>query len=105
MPEGEITDLDQIFGAVYSEYKIPIVVLPDELELENVATVFERINSKGTPLGTFDLLNARFRLYKIVLQNLWDKTKDDYDLLNEVILSELLLPITCKICVLASLCP
>jgi hypothetical protein len=71
-------NLDQIFAAVYSEYKIPIVVLPDELELENVATVFERINSKGTPLGTFDLLNARFRLYKIVLQNLWDKTKDDY---------------------------
>lgn len=67
--------LDEILTNVWSRYHIPVVKLPETLHLDNVATVFERINSKGTPLGTFDLLNARFITHSIVLKDLWECTK------------------------------
>ena len=71
--------LDSIFNYVWSKYEIPVVKLPETLTLDNVATVFERINSKGTPLDVFDLLNARFVLYDIVLKELWEETKDTHE--------------------------
>jgi len=71
--------LETIFSYVWSSYEIPVVKLPESLSLDNVATVFERINSKGTPLGVFDLLNARFIIHKIVLKNLWEETKENHE--------------------------
>ena len=71
--------LDEIFGSVWSSYEIPIVKLPYSLHLDNVATIFERINSKGTPLGVFDLLNARFITYGIVLKHQWELIKDSHE--------------------------
>jgi hypothetical protein len=68
--------LEEIFSNVWTSYEIPAVKLPESLLLDNVATVFERINSKGTPLGVFDLLNARFIIHDIVLKNLWEDVKD-----------------------------
>jgi hypothetical protein len=87
MPKKEarqVSDkIEQILDQVWSDYKIPIVVLPEKLELENVVTVFERINSKGVRLGTFDLMNARFRLYDIRLQDLWRKSKEKYNYIRK----------------------
>ena len=73
------THLNKIFDYVWTRYQIPVVILPESLLLDNVATVFERINSKGTPLGIFDLLNARFIIYDIVLRDLWNDTKRRHD--------------------------
>ena len=71
--------LQEIFGNVWTSYEIPVVKLPESLLLDNVATVFERINSKGTPLGIFDLLNARFIIHDIVLRNQWESVKDSHE--------------------------
>lgn len=71
--------LQEIFGNAWSSYEIPVVKLPENLLLDNVATVFERINSKGTPLGVFDLLNARFIPYGIVLKEQWERVKCDHE--------------------------
>ena len=54
--------LNEILDNVWTSYEIPTIKLPADLTLDNVATVFERINSKGTALGIFDLLNARFNM-------------------------------------------
>lgn len=71
--------LQEVLGNVWTSYEIPIVKLPESLLLDNVATVFERINSKGTPLGIFDLLNARFIIHDIVLRNEWENVKDSHE--------------------------
>ena len=71
--------LQKIFDDVWTRYQIPVVILPERLPLDNVAAVFERINSKGTPLGIFDLLNARFIIYDIVLKDLWEDAKRRHD--------------------------
>ena len=71
--------LQKIFDDVWTRYQIPVVILPERLPLDNVAAVFERINSKGTPLGIFDLLNARFIIYDIVLKDLWEGAKRRHD--------------------------
>ena len=73
----------EVFGNVWTSYEIPIVKLPESLILDNVATVFERINSKGTPLGVFDLLNARFIIHEIVLRNQWEDIKDSHENLRK----------------------
>ncbi len=71
--------LQDIFDNVWTSYEIPIVKLPESLLLDNVATIFERLNSKGTPLGVFDLLNARFIIYDIVLRNEWENIKESHE--------------------------
>ncbi len=71
--------LREILDYVWFSYEIPVVKLPSSLLLDNVATVFERINSKGTPLGTFDLLNARFIIHDIVLKNIWESVRDNHE--------------------------
>lgn len=42
---------------VFNSYKIPVVTLKD-LTIEQVCPIFERINSSGTKLSTFDLMVA-----------------------------------------------
>lgn len=43
--------------AVFTKYKIPVVTLKD-LKVEEVCPIFERINSSGTRLSTYDLMVA-----------------------------------------------
>ncbi len=68
----------KILDHVWFKYVIPVVQLPRSLTLDSVAEIFEKINSKGTRLGVFDLLNARFTKYEIKLRKLWDEAKSDY---------------------------
>lgn len=63
---------------VWSGFEIPYVTLPSSMDLTHVADVFEKINSKGKPLNTFDLLIARLLKYGIKLKDLWDKACDEY---------------------------
>ncbi|QHG70111.1 DUF262 domain-containing protein [Ensifer adhaerens] len=48
--------LDALIGAI-TGYRIPVVELRD-LTVEEVCPIFERINSSGTRLSTFDLIAA-----------------------------------------------
>jgi hypothetical protein len=48
--------LDQLIG-VLTNYRIPVVTLK-ELTVEEVCPIFERINSSGTRLSTYDLMVA-----------------------------------------------
>lgn len=75
--------LTEIFDYVWSHFEIPAVILPDSMILDNVAEVFERINSKGTPLGVFDLLNARFIKYDVNLRGLWEKSRANVENLKK----------------------
>ncbi len=71
---------DQILGIldhVWFKYVIPVVQLPRSLSLDSVAEIFEKINSTGTRLGVFDLLNARFTKYDVNLHGLWDEAKSN----------------------------
>ncbi len=48
--------LDALIGA-FSDYRLPVVTLKD-LSVEEVCPIFERINSSGTRLSTYDLMVA-----------------------------------------------
>ena len=48
--------LDSVIAA-FTNYKIPVVTLKD-LSIEEVCPIFERINSSGTKLSTYDLMVA-----------------------------------------------
>jgi hypothetical protein len=61
--------LDSLIGA-FADYRIPVVRLKD-LTVEEVCPIFERINSSGTRLSTYDLVVAAT----------WKK---DFDLNDEV---------------------
>jgi len=61
--------LDSIIAA-FTEYRLPVVTLKD-LTVEEVCPIFERINSSGTKLSTYDLMVAAT----------WNK---DFDLNDEV---------------------
>ena len=75
--------LEELLKSAWSSYEIPVVRLPETLPLENVATVFERINNSGTSLGVFDLLNARFIIHDIVLKKQWEAIKAKHDNLRK----------------------
>lgn len=75
-----------ILDHVWFQFKIPVVQLPRSMNLDSVAEIFEKINSRGTQLGVFDLLNARFTKYGIELRTLLDNARSDFDniaLMNE----------------------
>jgi hypothetical protein len=57
-PQAQILQsrLDDLIG-VFTKYKIPVVTLK-ELKVEEVCPIFERINSSGTRLSTYDLMVA-----------------------------------------------
>ena len=61
--------LDALIGA-FSDYRLPVVTLKD-LSVEEVCPIFERINSSGTKLSTYDLMVAAT----------WNR---DFDLNDEV---------------------
>jgi hypothetical protein len=64
--------LDAIIGA-FTEYRLPVVTLRD-LSVEEVCPIFERINSSGTKLSTYDLMVAAT----------WNKEFDLNDEVDEI---------------------
>lgn len=67
------------------DYRIAIIELSEDMKLDHVCEIFERINSKGTTLTVFDLLNARLLKDGIELRKkLWDSIVNNGDgLINE----------------------
>jgi hypothetical protein len=64
--------LDSLIGA-FNDYRLPVVTLKD-LTVEEVCPIFERINSSGTKLSTYDLMVAAT----------WGKTFDLNDEVEEI---------------------
>jgi hypothetical protein len=64
--------LDALIGA-FADYRIPVVTLKD-LSVEEVCPIFERINSSGTRLSTYDLMVAAT----------WNKEFDLNDEVDEI---------------------
>jgi hypothetical protein len=64
--------LDGLIGA-FTDYRLPVVTLKD-LSVEEVCPIFERINSSGTKLSTYDLMVAAT----------WNKTFDLNDEVDEI---------------------
>ncbi|MBI4245419.1 MAG: DUF262 domain-containing protein, partial [Planctomycetes bacterium] len=56
---------------IWDGYEIPYITLPEKLKLEQVTDIFEKINTKGKQLDVFDLLIARFYIFKINLKDIW----------------------------------
>ena len=78
----KITGLRKIFYYFWEKEGIlPIIELPEEnYKLKHVCDIFERINSTGTKLTVFDLLNARLLVHDIELSEEWKKIrKDEYN--------------------------
>lgn len=63
---------------IWDRFQIPYVILPKTMDLVHVADIFEKINSTGKALSTFDLLIARLLKYEIELKKLWDKACEEY---------------------------
>ena len=76
--ERYFKQISGIVEHVWFEYEIPIVQLPRSMPLDSVASIFERINSKGTRLGVFDLLNSRFMKSDVELRTNWENTKANF---------------------------
>jgi len=64
--------LDTLIGA-FTDYRLPVVTLKD-LSVEEVCPIFERINSSGTKLSTYDLMVAAT----------WGRTFDLNDEVDEI---------------------
>ena len=73
-----IMQISRRLNSIWENYKIPIIKLPKDLKINSVADVFERINTTGTKLSKFDLLNARFARHDVKLHDLWDDTKREH---------------------------
>lgn len=63
------------FRRVWGNFKIPFVYLEKSVSLNQAATIFERINTKGKVLTVFDLATAKMYRHGIELRSLWDETK------------------------------
>jgi len=61
----------------WKNYKVPIIRLPENIDLKSMSIIFERINTKGQELNVFDLLVARLFRYDVELRKLWDKIKEE----------------------------
>jgi hypothetical protein len=67
---------------VLKEFQIPVIKLSENLELENVAKVFEKLNSMGVELTIFDLLNARLIKHGIRARRMWNLSRENCELLR-----------------------
>lgn len=57
-------------------YEIPIITLKRDIDISKVCDIFEKINSKGVKLSTFDLLNSILKQHGIKLRtDLWQNAE------------------------------
>ncbi len=65
------------------DFEIPIIKLPSEISIGNVAKIFEKLNTMGLDLTTFDLLNARMIKHNIKPRELWKTSARNNALIKE----------------------
>jgi len=72
----------------FLDHRVPVVQLPavvDARGLEQVATIFEKINSTGQKLSVFDLLTARLYPQNINLRQLWESALSNHEHLGRFV--------------------
>ncbi|MGA2467475.1 MAG: hypothetical protein ABSH06_24420, partial [Thermodesulfobacteriota bacterium] len=69
-----VRPIERKLRLVWYDYEVPFISIPKTMDIGQVSDIFEKINTKGEPLDTFDLLIARMYKYKIELKKIWDKT-------------------------------
>ena len=71
-----------IFEAIRS-YKVPVVIIEQDSGLESICRIFEKVNSTGARLKTFDLAVARFYSEEVDLKELWLRTQEEHRILKD----------------------
>ena len=65
-------------------YEIPIITLKKDIDISKVCDIFEKINSKGIKLSTFDLLNSILKQHDIKLRTeLWQNAEKDLTFIED----------------------
>jgi hypothetical protein len=75
--------IDNLHKLEVAIIEFPMVKSDDTRAIDEVCTVFEKMNSTGVPLSTFDLVTARLYTSDIRLRDLWDEANENYDLLKK----------------------
>ena len=79
IPREKIRDLKRLIEGrlrhMWAGFEIPYVVLPKTMDLSQVSIIFEKINTKGKQLSTFDLLIAKLLRNEVDLRKLWEGTE------------------------------
>ena len=76
---GEFTfffDFQKLVLSKFQEYSIPIIVLTSGTKPEAVCIVFEKVNTGGKPLDTFELVTAMYAARGFNLRDDWLGTSD-----------------------------
>ena len=66
----------------YTGYTMPEIEISN-VDFDNIANIFERINTTGTKLDVFDLTIVKMWIYQVDVKTLWDKSKSDYKRIND----------------------
>lgn len=61
---------------IYRAYQITYIELDDDLAIDMVCDIFQKINSTGQALDIFDLLNAILRPKDVGLKELWRQAEE-----------------------------
>ncbi len=61
---------------IYRAYQVTYIELDDDLAIDKVCDIFQKINSTGQALDIFDLLNAILRPKDVGLKELWRQAEE-----------------------------
>ena len=73
----------QLLREITEQYQIAYIEMDQDLEIDKICDIFTQINSRGTRLDVFDLLNALLRPKGLKLrQELWREAADRLDFIE-----------------------
>lgn len=78
-PEGDTATFLDKFDSIldnFNEYLLPVITLKKETPKEAVCIVFEKVNTGGVSLTTFELVTAVFAADNFSLRDDWDKRRE-----------------------------
>ena len=86
--DDEVSKWDNKIGSVHS-YQSSTLTLPqiepnNRYQLEQICTIFEKLNSTGVKLTAFDLLTARLYPHQIDLDEMWNAALEDSSCLSSL---------------------
>ncbi|MGV8088103.1 MAG: GmrSD restriction endonuclease domain-containing protein [Methanomicrobiales archaeon] len=70
--------IEKKLNFIWEKFEIPYVILDSSMQLDQVTDIFLGVNTKGVPLGLFDILIAKFYKNNIDFKALWEKTLVKY---------------------------
>ena len=72
-------------------YKLDIAILSlnSDYDLEEVISLFEKINTRGKKLSVFEIVNAKWSIHEINLENMFSNLEDKFGFEKEILLDSL----------------